>query len=275
MSEETRRIDRRTVLAATAGLAGFAGCSGGGSETETTADETTTAENATGGPGTATPAPPASDSSTTPSSDPTACPSLSRPYRSFEEGGLLPLSFEYPSVMDDTIGYRSPDDPDSNQVDALVQKGDPDRQGDGDISFAIGADLLPKLTEGEVERFYDRRSNLDTITTVDINGQSVEFLFADLESRSYDTDLSGYSALALVPYQWSNPDDVPDENGYSYHTLSLVYEVVLFATDQQRVSSSCSDNLRAALEATIESLSVQNGTQVFEDRVSELSSGVR
>jgi hypothetical protein len=124
-------------------------------------------------------------------------------------------------------------------------------------------------------RLHDRRSNLDTITTVDINGQSVEFLFADLESRPYDTDLSGYSALALVSYQWSNPDDVPDENGYSYHTLSLVYEVVLFATDQQRVSSSCSDNLRAALEQTIDSISVQNGTQAFEDRVSELSSGVR
>lgn len=269
-----RSFDRRTVLLATAGLAGLAGC-GGSSDTDPTEENETTAGGAPGDtPADDTPAgdtsasdtttedtsmDDTSEDTTTESAGPTECPMLPGSYTQFDPGSApLPITFEHPSAMADTIGFLNPDNfEEGNVVEGRIPRGS-EQEGDGDVRMAAGVDYFARYEDGR-QNWYDDRSDLDTFATTTVNGESVEFLEGQT-AGPYGGENNGYNAVGLVPFQSSDPDRT------TYHRTVVSIEVLLYRTDASDVTETCGQNQRAALERTVQSIQ-GNGSSTFEQYI--------
>lgn len=173
MSSEHERsdqhIDRRTILATTAGMIGL----GGGSSSESTETSTTTT---TGG---ALPGDTADPTTVTDQQNPTTvtdqqtetagggtttqggdcenlgmCPMLPGWFTRFDPGaGPLPVSFRYPSVLSHNMGYDLPDDFESGNLVSGRLVRCPDKDATGEIALAIDVDYVGRPQESR-DDFY-------------------------------------------------------------------------------------------------------------------------
>jgi len=172
----------------------------------------------------------------------------------------LPLEFDYPEPFSDEIGYLAPDRPENNTVQAYINKGGNQLTG-GDVEFVIGMDLFDQGGEDAVENWYEDRSQRTTLATADVNGESVDFIFANIGEASYDERYNGYSAAGIVPYEWA--DEERPYVGTTYHRVGMSCNVYL--EDEKTVDESCAETLRDAVETTAGSVSVMNGVSEFEE----------
>lgn len=172
----------------------------------------------------------------------------------------LPLEFDYPEPFGDEIGYLAPDRPEDNTVQAYINKGGNQLTG-GDVEFVIGMDLFDQGGETAAENWYGDRSQRTTIATADVNGESVDFIFANPGEASYDERYNGYSAAGIVPYEWA--DEERPYVGTTYHRVGMSCNVYL--GDEETIDESCAETLRDAVETAAGSISVMSGVPEFEE----------
>lgn len=264
-------IGRRTILLATAGFIGLAGCSSDGSnddgenegdgtqDTQTTTGDsieapeegetTDTQDQDTQTRDTNTPDGQADDTSTrdTDCVNPGACPMLPGSSARFDPGASpLPVSFEYPSAMSDDIKPIST----SASISVLGQISRCGEAGfNGDIQLGIDVRYGAR-TRNERDDWYanNKQQGRETFATTEISGEPVEFL-ADSDGAS---DTASPGAAALIPYD--------GETGTTYHLMEVGVEILLATADVESPTESCADNLRATLERTVESLEANEAT---------------
>lgn len=245
-------VDRRTVLAATAGIAGLAGCLGeGGGEAPTGDGDGTPGGNddsgdAAGSDGGATATTAAGDA------PPTECPMLPGSYATHDTGEKpLPVDFEYPAAMEGSWTFQNPDDwAGSNTIRGRVERGE-DHDGDGDVRMTLAVRYRANSAAAR-DSWYDE-ATADPLTTIDFDGESVEFLVAHPEGP-YAGEHNGWQARGMLPYRPAGRDSM------SYFQAAVTVETLLFRVDAEDVTEACGRNQRDAVARTVESLSLNDAT---------------
>lgn len=264
MVRHTNRVDRRTVLAATAGAIGMAGCSGGDDEPAddedgSDDDEATTTDVGMGGDiggngGSNDVAGAGDGGASGGSGDVTECSMLPGSFTTFDPGAHpLPVTFEYPEAMSETMDFVAPDDPAStNGVSGFIRRGDPDNQFDGDIEMALGVGYLSNGRRDGREEWYEERSSLETLTTTTVNGESVDFLVGQVAGQE---DLnSAVNVISLIPIRLEERDRT------EYFRFITSIQVLLNSVDATDVSDACGRNLRDTIQQAVESVSINDAT---------------
>jgi hypothetical protein len=266
-------VSRRALLAATAGVVGLAGCSGGGDgsnagPTGTTTDglgggptdpPRTTTQAGNGSVGGST-TPTEEDGATTSSGGSIeSCPMLPGSFTGYDPGAKpLPLTFEHPSAMAGSLRYVADGNwEDGNSVVGTIYRGD-DREGDGDISLTVGVDYFARY-EGGKENWYEQRSKLETFATTSFGDESVTFLTGET-GGPYGGQYNGHTTVGLIPFDLSEPD----KRGYFRAVLGI--EALLYRADVDDVTEQCGENQKATLKQVVNSLSL-NGATTFEQYV--------
>lgn len=245
-----RYINRRTVLATTAGMMGLAGCTSGDSEDET--EETTTAGIPADDGTTQQTTQPAGSTEIGDGTDgtgdcqnPGACPMLPGSFTRFEPGeSPLLVSFEYPGVMSDNLDYFT----DREKVTGVKARLNRCTESNYDGDIGLGIDVQYPAREGtkdQAEKYYEQRKSIgaEVFTTVDLFGETVEFLW---NPDSWNENPGSMNTSALIPY--------PRDSGASYHLTQIGGGITLFDSDVDTVTDTCAGNIRTTVKMVIESL---------------------
>lgn len=243
-------VDRRTVLAATAGAAGLAGCLGAGGGDSGSGDDGTPGDDGgdAGGSG--------MDTTAASSSSPTECPMLPGSYATHDTKATpLPVDFEYPAAMEGSWSYQNPDNWEgSNTIVGRVERGE-DHDGDGDVRMTLAVRYRAN-SRGERDSWYEEAS-AESLTTIDFDGESVEFLVAHPEGP-YAGEHNGWQARGMLPYQ---PEGLATT---AYFEAGVTVETLLFRLDAGDVTETCGKNQRDTLARTVESLTLNDQTTFDE-----------
>lgn len=241
--EASAVVDRRTVLAATAGIGGLAGCLGG-DDPGTVGDEDGGGDGSSDDGGT--------DTTARGDAPPGECPMLPGSYLTHDTGAKpLPVDFEYPAAMEGSWTYQNPDSwAGSNTILGRVERGE-DHDGDGDVRMALAVRYRSN-SPGERDAWYEE-ADAESLTTVDFNGESVEFLVAD-PGGPHAGEHNGWQARGMLPYQ---PENLATT---AYFQAVLTVETLLFRVDAGDVTEACGKNQRDTLARTTESLSLNDQT---------------
>ena len=191
----------------------------------------------------------------------------------FDPGdGPVPYSFAYPDIMQMEYAMDGPDTLATVVNGVFERNKDEQYSAKGTLGLRTGIKAEFSNTPGQVEGWYDERSNHETLLTTSINGEEVEFIGQFPEpgsgaaaTTSFSEDRKAYDAMALVPYKFQYPDAGERAR---YHRLAISADIQLPETE---VTSSCAGNLLETLERSIESIEMNRDVEAFEERIKDYS----
>jgi hypothetical protein len=157
----------------------------------------------------------------------------------------LPVLFKYPSVMSSNIELNETGG--SAGILGRINRCGED-QLDGNIT--LGMDVrYGARTRNERDNWYagNKEQGLEIFATTEISGETVEFL-----TNPDPAALSSSSAMALIPYD--------GETGTTYHLTEVGTSMILVTSDIESPTETCTENLRATLKRTVESLEANEAT---------------
>lgn len=200
------------------------------------------------------------------------CPMIPGTYTRFDpEDGPLPFSFEYPEVVSMEYRQSGPDEL-ATAVSGSLKRNDDElsRQGRITVEAAINANVDVSSSTAAIDRWYEERSNKDTLLTTTINGADVQFValfpMTAPEGRptsSFSEDQKVYTAQGLVPYRF---EDRAGNDRARFHSVEMSAGISL--ADDTDVTSSCAGNLLTTLENAVQSIEMRRNAEAFEERVS-------